>query len=119
MHPLKEQIINYCLSLPHTEETFPFDTHTWVVKVHGKMFVLMDILAEEVRINVKCKPEKAEELRMEYDCIQPGYHMNKKHWNTINCTAGGLDWLFIKSQIDHSYTQVLASIPKSKRTKNA
>ena len=66
MHPLKSKILDYCLSLPHTEETFPFDTRTWVAKVYDKMFALMDILDDDVKINLKCNPEKAEELRAEF-----------------------------------------------------
>lgn len=119
MHPLKSKILEYCLSLPHTEETFPFDTRTWVAKVYGKMFALMDILDEDVRINVKCDPEKAEELRAEFEFVQPGYHMSKKHWNTIYCDLQPLEWKFLKEQIDHSYELVLNSIPKSKRISNS
>lgn len=115
MHPIKIKILEYCLSLPNTEETFPFDTRTWVAKVYGKMFALMDILDEDIRINLKCDPEKAEELRAEYDFVLPGYHMNKKHWNTVVWTNSGLDWLTLKDWIDHSYALVLASVPKSKR----
>ena len=115
MHPLKQKIIDYCLSLPYTEEGFPFDTRTWVAKVYNKIFILMDILDEEVRFNLKCDPERAVELRAEYDFIQPGYHMSKKHWNTIYCDLQPIEWKFLKDQIDHSYDLVLKSIPKSKR----
>lgn len=116
MHPLKSKIIDYCLSLPNTEETFPFDHQTWVAKVYGKMFALMDILDEErVKINLKCDPIRAEELRAEYDSIQPGYHMNKKHWNTIEYIPSEMSWFLMKEWIDHSYSLVLNTIPKSKR----
>jgi predicted DNA-binding protein (MmcQ/YjbR family) len=115
MHPLKSKILDYCLTLEHTEESFPFDQRTWVAKVYGKMFALMDILDDDVRVNLKCDPDRAEELRADYDYIQPGYHMSKKHWNTIYCDTQPLEWLFLKELIDHSYDLVLASIPKSKR----
>lgn len=115
MHPLKLKIIDYCLSMPHTEEAFPFDSHTWVAKVYGKMFALIDILEDDVNINLKCRPERAEELRAAYDFIRGGYHMSKKHWNTIYCSETIVDWLFLKELIDHSYEQVVLTIPKSKR----
>ncbi len=115
MHPLKLKILEYCLSLPHTEETFPFDNRTWVAKTHNKMFALMDMLDDDVRINLKCDPEKAEELRAEYEFINPGYHMSKKHWNTISCSDQPVDWKFLKELIDHSYELIVMSIPKSKR----
>lgn len=116
MHPLKLKILDYCLSLPHTEEGFPFDTRTWVAKVYGKMFALMDILNEEVRLNLKCDPERAEELRSDYEFIHPGYHMSKKHWNTIYCDLNPLEWKFLKELIDHSYELVVKSTPKNKRS---
>jgi predicted DNA-binding protein (MmcQ/YjbR family) len=115
MHPLKLKIIDYCLSLPYTEECFPFDTKTWVAKAYGKMFALTDVLDDDVRINLKCDPERAEELRAEYDFVLPGYHMSKKHWNTIYCNLQPLEWMFLKELIDHSYAMVLKTIPKSQR----
>lgn len=115
MHPLKLKILDYCLSLPHTEETFPFDDKHWVPKIYGKMFAIMDLTEDDVRINLKCNPEKAEELRAEYDFIQPGWHMNKKHWNTLDLTQQVAEWNLVKEWIDHSYECVLQTIPKSKR----
>lgn len=79
------------------------------------MFILTDILDEDVKINLKCDPERAEELRAEYESIQPGYHMSKKHWNTVDCIIEPMDWAFIKELIDHSYDLICNSIPKSKR----
>lgn len=115
MHPLKSKILDYCLSLANTEETFPFDQRTWAAKVYGKMFALMDIIDDDVRVNLKCDPDRAEELRAEYDYILPGYHMSKKHWNTVVCDLQPTDWNFLKELIDHSYELVVATIPKSKR----
>ncbi len=77
-----EEIRNFCLSLGEIEECFPFDQTTLVFKIQGKIFALIDI-EEAKSINLKCKPEKAIELREHYDYVLPGYHMNKKHWNTI------------------------------------
>jgi len=118
MHPLKQKILDYCLSLPFTEETFPFDTKTWAGKVHGKMFILTDITDENVFINLKCNPDRAEELRGEHDFIRPGYHMSKKHWNTVECITGEVSWGFVKELIDHSYQLVFSSLPKKIREAN-
>jgi predicted DNA-binding protein (MmcQ/YjbR family) len=78
-----EQLRDYCLSKPGAEESFPFDNDTLVFKVSGKIFLFASLDASPLQFNVKCDPEKAIELRENYSCILPGYHMNKKHWNTI------------------------------------
>jgi predicted DNA-binding protein (MmcQ/YjbR family) len=105
-----EDIRNYCLSKPCTEETLPFDNDTLVFKVMGKMFALMSI-TEADTINLKCDPEYAAELRESYTEIVPGWHMHKKYWNTVSLHSG-LEGHFIKSLIDHSYEQVVAGMPK-------
>ena len=74
----------YCLEKPGVTEEFPFDNRTLVFKVCGKMFSLLDIESFD-SINLKCEPEKAMQLREQYPSVIPGYHMNKKHWNTVNC----------------------------------
>lgn len=79
------------------------------------MFALMDMIDEDVRINLKCEPHRAEELRESFDFIIPGYHMSKKHWNTILCNNSPIDWLFLKDLIDHSYHMVFLSLPKKFR----
>ena len=106
-----EDIRLYALSLPEVEEGFPFGEETLVFKIHGKLFLLMSLLSQPLQFNVKCDPERAIELREEYDCVIPGYHMNKKHWNTVivNGTMTGKE---LKEQISHSYTLVA---PKKKR----
>ena len=78
-----ETLREYCLSKKGTDESFPFDQSTLVFKVMGKMFALTG-LDGDLSINLKCDPELAIALREEYDAVIPGYHMNKKHWNTIN-----------------------------------
>jgi len=78
-----EQIRQYCLSKELATECLPFGPDHLVFKVNNKMFLLLSLIADPSTINVKCDPEKALELRAAYDCIVPGYHMNKKHWNTI------------------------------------
>ena len=101
---------SYCNSLSHTEETFPFDQKTLVFKCYGKMFALCDIETFE-SINLKCNPEYAIELREKYPSIIPGYHMNKKHWNTIILDGTVPDKLIFEL-IRHSYTLIISSLPK-------
>lgn len=97
-----ETIREYCLSKPGCEEGFPFGDDTLVFKVNGKLFCLLALDEQPPRINVKCNPERAIELRESNSFILPGYHMNKKHWNTIICESFVSEKI-IKDLIDHSY----------------
>lgn len=106
-----ETFRDFCLSLPFTEEGFPFDSKTLVFKVAGKMFALTDI-DDFDGINVKCEPEKAIELREKYPAVIPGYHMNKKHWNTILMDSSLPDKLILEWTKD-SYDLVVKGLPKS------
>ncbi|MBC7937933.1 MAG: MmcQ/YjbR family DNA-binding protein [Rhizobacter sp.] len=100
-----EEIRNYALQKEDVTETFPFGEETLVFKTNNKIFLLMGLDAIEHSFNVKCDPDKAIELREEYpDNILPGFHMNKKHWNTI--VIKGLKGTVIKQMIDHSYQLV-------------
>ncbi|MCZ4408731.1 MmcQ/YjbR family DNA-binding protein [Cryomorphaceae bacterium 1068] len=100
----------YCLARKGVTESFPFDEHVLVFKVMGKMFALCNIDNYQ-SFNLKCDPEYAIELREAYpDLIIPGWHMSKKHWNTVS--AEGLDSKFQKKLIDHSYDLVVSSLPK-------
>ncbi len=108
-----EQLRNLCLSLPGTSEYLPFDENTLAFRVGSKIFALVDIdLAESV--NLKCEPERAVGLRDQYDDILPGYHMNKKHWNTVSL-KGNLSPLLIKDLVKHSHELVLKSLPKKEQ----
>lgn len=106
-----ESFREYCLSKKGVEEGFPFGPETLVFKVMGKMFALTGLDAEEFRVNLKCDPEYATELRGEYDDIIPGWHMSKKHWNTVYFDRG-LDDVFLRSLVDHSYDLVVESLTK-------
>ncbi len=109
-----ETFYEYCLSKKAVTEHFPFDKDTLVFKVGGKMFALSSLSQWEKRqpsVNLKCDPERAEELRAEYDDIQPGFHMSKTHWNTINLNKSVSDE-FVKELIDHSYELVFISLTK-------
>ena len=109
-----ETLRDYCLSKPDTEETLPFGPDTIVYKVGGKVFLLTGLDSEDLRFNVKCDPEKALELREEYPCVVPGWHMNKKHWNTI-VVDGSVSTKQLKEWIDHSYDLVAGSLSKKKK----
>ncbi len=100
-----ETIREYSLSKPGAEETLPFGPDVIVFKVNNKAFLLLPLDTEDLRFNVKCDPELALELREQYSCVLPGYHMNKKHWNTI-VVDGSVASKFIKEWIDHSYELV-------------
>jgi predicted DNA-binding protein (MmcQ/YjbR family) len=108
-----ETIREYCLSKKGVTESFPFDESTLVFKVLGKIFLLAN-LDGELSINVKCDPEKAIELREIYPSVIPGYHMNKKHWNTV-LIDGQLKETLILSFIDQSYDLTIVNLPKSKQ----
>ena len=101
-----EQLREYCLQKPEAEETRPFGPDTLVYKVNGKAFLLMGFDSYPIQFNVKCDPDKAVELREEYPLsVLPGYHMNKKHWNTI-IVDGTLSLKQLKAFIDSSYELV-------------
>ncbi len=100
-----ESLREYCLSKPDTEETLPFGPDTLVFKVHNKVFLLTGLDTEQLRFNVKCNPDKALELREEFPCVLPGWHMNKIHWNTI-VVDGSVSTKQLKEWIDHSYDLV-------------
>lgn len=118
-----DYFLTYCLSKPGVTEDYPFEGTSLWLKVAGKLFALANITemkmdSKEVPpfhfINLKCEPEKAIELREEHDEIEPGWHMNKKHWNTLYLN-GDLKDSLIKELIDHSYNIVVDSLPKKLR----
>jgi len=101
-----EQIREYVLQKPSVTEGFPFGGDTLVFKVNGKVFLLTGLDSDPLQFNVKCDPDRAIELREEYpENILPGYHMNKKHWNTI-VVDGTVPKKLLKEMIDDSYTLV-------------
>ena len=107
-----EEFREYCLQKKGTTESFPFGEDTLVFKVMGKIFALTGLDRPEATANLKCDPEYALELREEYDGkIIPGYHMNKKHWNTVELESA-LPEKLIRSLIDHSYDLVVNSLTR-------
>lgn len=109
-----EQLREYCLSKKEATEGFPFGDDTLVFKVKGKIFLIASLNSLQLQFNVKCNPERAIELREEFDAIQPGYHMNKKLWNTI-VIDGSLPMKLIKKMIDDSYLLIVKSLPKKEQ----
>lgn|SRR5690554_4262378 len=106
-----EDFRNYCLQKKHVEESFPFDDTTLVFKLNHKIFALLSLKMDSKSCNLKCNPDRALELRASFRGIVPGYHMNKKHWNTVMFEEDVSDQL-IRELIDHSYDLVLTSFSK-------
>ena len=109
-----EELRTYCLAKSDVEECYPFDKVTLVFKVAGKMFLLTSLNEVPLSINIKADPEAAIEQRERYPAVTPGYHMNKKHWNTI-VLDGTIRNALLKEWIDDSYALVVATLPKAKR----
>ncbi|MDD3458271.1 MAG: MmcQ/YjbR family DNA-binding protein [Weeksellaceae bacterium] len=109
-----EEFRDYCLHKMAVTEEFPFGEETMVFKVAGKIFALCGLDETEMQVNLKCEPDYAEWLREKHSEIRPGKHMNKKHWNTV-FFQGNLSDQLLRELIDHSYQQVVQSIPKKKR----
>ena len=109
-----ETFREYCLAKPGAEETTPFGPDNLVFKVAGKMFALAGLDEVPARANLKCDPDRALELRDRYEQVQAGYHMNKKHWNTVEL-GGEIPAAEVRKMIDHSYELVVQSLPKAQR----
>jgi predicted DNA-binding protein (MmcQ/YjbR family) len=109
-----EEFRNYCLSKTGAAEGTPFGADVLVFKVGGKMFALAALDEVPTTVNLKCDPDLALELRDRYEQVRPGYHMNKKHWNTVEL-SGGVPETELRRMIDHSYRLVVASLPKRQR----
>jgi predicted DNA-binding protein (MmcQ/YjbR family) len=106
-----ETLRQYCLAKKGAEESLPFGPDTLVFKAGGKIFLLASLDAVPLQFNVKCKPDEAVLLREQYASVQPGYHMNKQHWNTI-LVDGSLPDKLLQQWIDDSYFLIIESLPK-------
>ena len=109
-----DRVRDYLLSLPGAAEDFPFGPELMVFRVGGKIFAILAYEDVPARVNLKCDPARAVELRESFSAVIPGYHMNKKHWNTV-VLDGELSDRQVKELADHSYALVEASLPKSQR----
>jgi predicted DNA-binding protein (MmcQ/YjbR family) len=110
-----EQFREYCLSKPGAVEEMPFGDDVLVFKVGGKMFALAPLDEIPATANLKCDPDLALELRDRYEQVQRGYHMNKKHWNTVGIESG-IPAAELRTMIDHSYELLAEGLPRAKRT---
>src|ERR1043165_7895809 len=106
-----ESFRDYCLSKPGATEDMPFGEDVLVFRVGGKIFALAALDEVPPRVNLKCDPDLALDLRDQYEQIKPGYHMNKKHWNTIEMEAG-IPAVELRRMIDHSYDLVVKRLPQ-------
>ena len=106
----------YCLTKPGVTESMPFGKDVLLFKVAGKMFALAPFDEIPATANLKCDPDRALELRDRYEQVRPGYHMNKKHWNTVEIDSG-IPITELRKMIDHSYELVTKSLPKAERKK--
>lgn len=111
-----ESIHHYAAQLEGAKESFPFGEETLVFKIKDKMFLLLALDVNPPHINVKCDPEKAKQLREDFLVVQPGYHMNKKHWNTVICDGSVPDSM-VKEWIRESYELVAGPAVKKKSVK--
>jgi predicted DNA-binding protein (MmcQ/YjbR family) len=108
------ELRNHLLSFAGAAETFPFGPETSVFKVAGKVFALSHLGAEPLRVSLKCEPRLVEALRAAHPEVIPGYHLNKRHWNTVSL-EGSLPAQMIKNMIEDSYDLVVSGLPASRR----
>jgi len=104
----------HCLAFPGSAETFPFGPQTSVFKVAGKIFAISRLSEDQLRVSLKCEPLLAEELREAHPAVIPGYHLNKRHWNTV-IIDGSLPDRMIKDMIEDSYDLIVSKLPRSRR----
>ena len=107
----REELRAFCLARPDAYEDFPFGPENSVFKVRGKLFAISALDAEPLRVSLKCEPELAEQLRATYEAVQPGYHLNKRHWNTLTLD-GSLPDELVEELIETSYDLVVEGLPK-------
>jgi predicted DNA-binding protein (MmcQ/YjbR family) len=104
----------FCLSLPGAVEEFPFGEQTSVFKVSGKIFALSPLRSRPLRVSLKCEPGLAERLRASYPAVGPGYHLNKRHWNTV-VLDGSLPDTMVREMVEDSHDLIVASLPRATR----
>jgi predicted DNA-binding protein (MmcQ/YjbR family) len=114
----RDDVLASCLNLPGAEETYPFGDGVAVIKVGGRMFALVPLFEEPGSVNLKCDPAQALELRETYSGIRPGYHQNKRHWNTVDLD-GSVEDDVVAGLITASYDLVVAGLPRSTRAELA
>jgi predicted DNA-binding protein (MmcQ/YjbR family) len=109
-----EELRDHCLSFNGAEETFPFGPENSAFKVEGKIFALSRLAADPLRVSLKCEPALAEELREAHAAVIPGYHLNKRHWNTV-IIDGSLSEQMLRDMIEDSYDLIVSALPAGRR----
>ena len=112
----RDQVLERCSGLPGAVEDYPFGDDVAVWKVGGKMFALVMLAGAPGSVNLKCDPDWALELRARHGAVRPGYHMDKRHWNTVDLD-GTVDGAEVRELIDHSYELVIRRLPKRERAR--
>jgi predicted DNA-binding protein (MmcQ/YjbR family) len=110
----RDHVLELCSSLPGAVEDYPFGDEVAVFKVGGKMFALIMLVGEPGSVTLKCDPMLAIELREQYAAVRPGYHTNKKHWNTVDLD-GSIDDTELRAMIEHSYELIVSRLPRRQR----
>jgi predicted DNA-binding protein (MmcQ/YjbR family) len=112
VHP--DDLRDHCLSFPGSVHTFPFGPQTSVFKVAGKIFALSRLAENPLRVSLKCEPGLADQLRAAHPAVIPGYHLNKRHWNTV-IIDGSLPAKTIRDMVEDSYDLVLSKLPRARQ----
>jgi predicted DNA-binding protein (MmcQ/YjbR family) len=112
----RDEVLAYCLSRRGAVEDYPFGDDVAVFKVGGRMFALLLLTGEPGRVNLKCDPELAVALRAEHAAVTPGYHANKRHWNTVELD-GSINPDELRDMIDHSYELIVTRLPRAERNR--
>jgi predicted DNA-binding protein (MmcQ/YjbR family) len=109
-----EELRQHCLSFSGAEETFPFGADNSVFKVAGKIFALSRLAESQLRVSLKCDPALAEQLRKAHKAVLPGYHLNKRHWNTVVMDGSMPDWT-IRDMVEDSYDLIVSRLPRARQ----
>jgi len=112
----RDRVLDLCSSLPGAVEDYPFGDEVAVFKVGGRMFALVSLAGEPGSVNLKCDPEWAIALRARYEAVRPGYHQNKRHWNTVELD-GTIDDEDLREMIDHSYELIVSRLPRGQQAR--
>ena len=110
------QLRRCCLERPGAVEEYPFGPRTAAFKVAGRIFALSALRSGPLKVSLKCEPELAQQLRASYPAVQPGYHLNKRHWNTVELN-GALPDRLVRDMVEDSYDLVVAALPRAQRAR--
>jgi predicted DNA-binding protein (MmcQ/YjbR family) len=114
MNMTADELRDHCLSFPGADETFPFSPENSVSKVRGKIFAISRLDADPLRVSLKCEPALAQQLRESHAAVSPGYHLNKRHWNTVTID-GSLPDEMIRDMVEDSYDLIVSKLPRARR----